>query len=757
MKSLSDSVQYLSGVGPQRFKLFQRLGVNVLYDLLYYLPRKYLDRTQIKSIAEITANIRGRFTASYTTGSKTASSINQDEEITVKGFITGAYLRRLKFRKTIFEIVLSDDTGRISAVWFNQPFLQDVLIKGTEVILSGKVKIFKQVQLSSPEYEIIPAADCEDYVPLHSQGIIPSYPLTGGLTQKFLRRTIKNSLADVLPLMSDAFIASNVMGASMSLAEALKQVHYPDSQEQLQKARQKLVYDELFLFHLSLGLRRHRIHKTQVKYPLKISAKLDERIRARIPFKLTNAQERVIREISNDLVKLSPMNRLLQGDVGSGKTIVAVYAILTAIGNGLQSAFMAPTEILAEQHHRTVSSLLEGSKVKIVYLSGALTAAEKKEAKEIISSGQASLVIGTHALIQKDVLFNKLGLLIIDEQHKFGVMQRADLRSKGENPHTLVMTATPIPRTLALSAFGDLDISTIDEMPPGRQAIKTVLRQPSKITDAFAFIREKIKEGRQVYFVYPLIQDLDEQDNVGQKELSRLAVPLQRDTAIYRQLYGMLPAEAGSRRAGKAEQLAYKTTLKSATTTAKYLKEQIFPGFNIALLHGEMPDKKKDKIMQGFRSGKINILVSTVVIEVGIDVPNASIMVIENAERYGLAQLHQLRGRIGRGAHQSYCLLFGEFTSPESEKRLRIMEETNDGFRIAEEDLRIRGPGEFLGVRQSGLPEFRVADLAIDFDALKATKADAERMLSKDLGLSLPQNRKWLERIKMHFRNLIVE
>jgi ATP-dependent DNA helicase RecG len=338
--------------------------------------------------------------------------------------------------------------------------------------------------------------------------------------------------------------------------------------------------------------------------------------------------------------------------------------------------------------------------------------------REVLNQGAVDLVIGTHALIQKDVVFKKLGLLIIDEQHKFGVMQRTDLRNKGENPHLLIMTATPIPRTLALTAFGDLDISTIDELPPGRMPVRTVLRPSSKMPDAFDFIRHKIYEGRQVYFVYPLIEDSFE------------------------------PA--------LEQQQLYRTNLKSATTMAKYLKEKVFPEYSVALLHGDMNDRKKEKTMHDFRDGEINILVSTVVIEVGIDVPNASVMVIEHAERYGLAQLHQLRGRIGRGVHQSYCLLFGDFTTAEAEQRLKIMEETNDGFRIAEEDLRIRGPGEFLGVKQSGLPEFKIANLSNDFNILRLARTDVQRMLNNDFFLSQSSNKKWLKRISLHFSNLII-
>jgi ATP-dependent DNA helicase RecG len=693
VKKLFDSIQYLNGVGPQRFKSFERLGVRNIYDLLFYFPRKYFDRSLIKNISEVINN--------------NAST----DEITIKGKISGISYYRTKYRKSIFEIIVNDETGSLTAIWFNQPYLRNIFTKGQTVILSGKMKFYKHLQLSSPEYEIIPEKNTDNFSPLHTQGIIPCYSLTEGLSQKLLRRIIKNCLSEYLPLVDDLV---NPLSKTSLLSQALKQIHFPDSQEVVEKTRHYLVYDELFLFQLALEFRRYQIKKTLVKYCFKISSKLNERIRKRIPFQLTPSQEKVIREIINDLTANYPMNRLLQGDVGSGKTIVAVYAILSAIGNGLQVALMAPTEILAEQHARTISRLLVNSKIRTVFLTSELKPKERSNALETIKSGTADLVIGTHALIQKDIAFKKLGLLIIDEQHKFGVMQRADLKNKGENPHVLIMTATPIPRTLALTAFGDLDISTINELPPGRIPVRTILKPSAKIHDAFDFIRQKIREGRQVYFVYPLIEDSPE-THQGQQQL-------------------------------------YRTNLKSVTTMAKYLKEKIFSDCTVAVLHGALIDEKKEKIMRDFREGKINILVSTLVIEVGIDVPNASVMVIEHAERYGLAQLHQLRGRIGRGAYQSFCLLFGDFTTPEAEQRLKIMEETNDGFRIAEEDLRIRGPGEFLGIRQSGLPEFKIANLATDFNTLKLARNDAQKVINNNQ----LTNEKLHHRISLHFKNLIM-
>ena len=692
------SVQYLKGVGPERVKHFHHLGISTSRDLLYHFPRKYLDRTKIKKITEILNFYRSQ---------KSTERLSSAEEETIQGKIVTISLIRTRRRKSIVKAAVSDQSGMIYATWFNQPYLKTYLTKGKKVILSGRIKLLEKPEMIAPEYEVL--AD-DNSPPLHAGGLIPCYPLTEGLKQKFMRRTIKILLDKNIDLPE---IIDDLLRKKRQLPpveQAIRQIHFPDNNTKLATARKRFIYEELFLLQLALGLRRNRVRKSMVKYPLKISTALEERIRQRIPFTLTRSQEKVIREIKQDLLRTHPMNRLLQGDVGSGKTVVAIYASLVAIGNKTQVAFMTPTEILAEQHYQTITQLLADSRVKITLLTSGLPAAERRKRLNLIKQGRINLVIGTHSLIQKQVAFQKLSLLIIDEQHKFGVIQRSVLKQKGGNPHTLVMTATPIPRTMAMTLFGDLDISTIDELPPGRQPIKTLLRPTKKMARALDFIRGKLKEGRQVYFVYPLIE--------------------QSDQAINQQ---------GS--------------LKSATQMAKYLQEKIFPEFRVTLLHGGMSEKKKDQVMQDFRSGRINILVSTVIIEVGIDVPNASIMVIDHAERYGLAQLHQLRGRIGRGTHRSYCLLFGDFTTPESKQRLNIMAETNDGFRIAEEDLRIRGPGEFLGLKQSGFPEFKIVDLHRDFDILKQTRNDAGQVLSRDPLLKQGQHRCLKEIIIKQFKN----
>ncbi|MFA5794587.1 MAG: ATP-dependent DNA helicase RecG [Candidatus Brocadiia bacterium] len=691
MNKLSDSVQYLKGVGPARAKLLNRLNINTLQDLLYYFPRTYLDRSKLQPISQVISE-------------------RPEDEVIISGQILTISAYRTKSGMNITEIAVGDDSGIITAVWFNQFFLKRVFAKGQKILLAGKLARYGRApQIANAEYEIIPTqlmpGENDSYTPVHTQGIVPCYGLTEGLGQKFIRRLMKDTVPAYAPLLPDV-LPRPLTAGQIPLPEAVNAMHFPASMESMAPARQRLVYEELLLLQLALCLKRNQIKKSAVKYPIKISEHLDGRIRARIPFTLTPAQERVIAELKTDLESPHPMHRLLQGDVGSGKTIVAIYAILAAIGNKLQSALMAPTEILAEQHFNTVTRLLAGSSVRIAFLRSGIAKTERQAALESIKQGDIDLVIGTHALIQKDVEFVRLGLIIIDEQHKFGVIQRETLVNKTDNPHLLVMTATPIPRTLALTAFGDLDVSTIDQLPPGRQPVKTILRASQKMPEAIDFIRNRIKEGRQVYFVYPII---DESDSI--------------------------PA-------------------KSATQMAKQLKD-IFSEYQVGLLHGRKTDQHKEKIMNDFRAGKIQILVSTIVIEVGIDVPNASIMAIEHAERYGLAQLHQLRGRIGRGAHKSYCLLFGDFTTEDAESRLKIMEATNDGFRIAEEDLKIRGPGEFFGTRQSGIPAFRIADLSRDFEVLKQTRQDAQALLANDPFLQSPQHKLLFNAIKQQYKDLL--
>jgi len=490
----------------------------------------------------------------------------------------------------------------------------------------------------------------------------------------------------------------------LPLDKAIREIHFPETFDALKRAKTRLVYDELLTLEMAMALRRSGI-KEETGIAFKAGPNVDAHIRNLIPFALTNAQERVIREITTDMRSNKPMNRLLQGDVGSGKTVVAIYAILAAIANGYQAAFMAPTEILSEQHFQTIQKYLQHSHVRMQLLTGSTNSKFKKDVLEKIRTGQIDLVIGTHALIEDTVQFKKLGLVVIDEQHKFGVIQRLKLKEKGFQPDVLIMTATPIPRTLSITLFGDLDISILDEMPPGRTPIKTFWISKDKETDSYNFIHGEINKGRQVFIVYPLVEESAVLD------------------------------------------------LKAAVTEAKRLQHDVFPACKVGLLHGQMKSGDKDKIMTDFKEKRYDILVSTVIIEVGIDVPNATVMVVEHAERFGLAQLHQLRGRIGRGSELSYCLLFGNPKTNEARERLKIMTKTCDGFKIAEIDFKLRGPGEFFGTRQHGLPELKISDLIKDFPILKQARSDAFEIVSKDPHLTQETHQKIRQKVLETFKD----
>jgi ATP-dependent DNA helicase RecG len=657
---LQKPLQFLKGVGPKRAALLDRLGLSTLQDLLYHLPRDYQDRSQIVPIKDICFG----------------------SPATIMGKVLDVSLRPTKGRKTLLEVLVADDTGTIAATWFNQPFLKEKFRKGQELLLHGKIGSYKYLQIINPEFEAVGTSGIEEEGPALSMGrIVPIYPLTEGVGQGYLRRIARLTIEECAPHLEDIIPTSFCrLRQLMPAREALKEAHFPSSMEAMRKARRRLIYEELFLLQLAMALRRSRI-RLEEGYSFSIGPTVDAHIRRLFPFKLTRAQERVIADIRKDMESPRPMNRLLQGDVGSGKTVVALYAMLAAVANGFQAAIMAPTEILAEQHYRTLQRYLADSRVRVSLLVGGNP--NRKEDLESLSKGEIDIAVGTHALISRDVRFKRLGLAVVDEQHKFGVLQRAALRLKGRRPDVLVMTATPIPRSLSLTLFGDLDISIIDEMPPGRTPVKTLWISRKKLQEAYEFLRCRLREGQQVYVVYPLIEESEKLD------------------------------------------------LRSAREGAKRFKEY-FPEFKVELLHGRMNSQEKERIMRNFRERQIHVLVSTIVIEVGIDVPNATVMVIEHAERFGLSQLHQLRGRIGRGSGQSYCLLFAEPGSPEAKKRLEVFTQTSDGFRIAEEDLKLRGPGELFGTRQHGLLDLRVSDLVRDLPLLTQAREDAFRLVESD-------------------------
>lgn len=675
--SLLKNVQYLKGVGPRRSALLKRLDIQTIYDLLYYFPREYQDRSNISNISSISANTVA----------------------TIKGHVVDVNSHYAHNGKHVLEVYLSDDTGVIEGIWFNQPFLKKKFHEGDEFIFHGKVRFYKRLQIANPEFELITGDD-----PLTSEGIVPIYPLTEHLTQALFRRLTKSTVDEYVDSIKEMFDEKFLIRRKLcSVTNALKNIHFPESLEHLKLARRRLAYDEFFLLETAMALRRRGI-KEETGYSFKIGQNVESHIIRLFPFSLTKGQKRVIDEIRDDMRSEKPMNRLLQGDVGSGKTVVAIYALLAAIANGFQTAFMAPTEILAEQHYQTLLRYLSGASVKMMLLTGGSPAAQRKENISKINSGEIDLVVGTHALIMKDVKFKRLGMVVVDEQHKFGVMQRANLRMKGCRPDVLVMTATPIPRTLSLTIFGDLDISILDEMPPGRTQVVTQWVPEKHLLEAYEFIRRELKSGGQAFIIYPLVKESEKLD------------------------------------------------LKSATDGARTLQDTVFPEFKVGLLHGQMKQQDKDRIMRGFRERRYDILVSTIVIEVGIDVPNATVMVVEHAERFGLAQLHQLRGRIGRGSHKSYCLLFGNSRTLESRKRLQIMTQTTDGFRIAEEDLKIRGPGEFFGTRQHGLPELKIGDLIGDYPLLKLARDDAFSIVQNDGHLEHGENKLIREMVIERFK-----
>ena len=675
MAKLFDSVRYLKGVGEARAKTFAALGITTLYDLISYFPRTYEDRSRILPIAELQVEEPACFRAFVTTQPRT-HHIRKGLDLT--------------------KLTVADETAKLNLTFFNQTYVAGNLEYGREYYFYGTLNgDYLGYQITNPIFEPVEAPG------VLTRRIMPIYPLTAGLHNNLISRSVQQALdacLDELPELLPQALRGRY--GLCDAATAYRNIHAPDSFEALAQARHRLIFEEFFIFSVGLSLlRTSRSRKSRAPFAIPDRAEFE----ASLPFSLTGAQRRAIGEIAADLETGRVMNRLIQGDVGSGKTVVAAAAAWMTAKNGRQTALMAPTEILAEQHARGLEPLLAPLGVRIALLTGAMTPARKKAARAAIAAHEADLIVGTHALISEATSFSDLGLVIADEQHRFGVAQRAALAEKGDDPHLLVMSATPIPRTLALILYGDLDLSVIDELPPGRQRIDTYLVGEDKRARMNAFIRKQVAEGHQVYIVCPAIEE-------GEDE-----------------------------------------SLRSAEAWAETLQQAVFPDLRVALLHGKMKPAQKEAAMAAFARGEQDILVATTVIEVGVDVPNATLMVIENADRFGLSQLHQLRGRVGRGSAKSYCVLFSSNRNPETLKRLKALCKTNDGFEISREDLALRGPGDFFGTRQHGLPAFKVGSLELDLKTLQDAQAAAADFVTDEALPSRPEYQPLMERIRALF------
>lgn len=655
---LKKGIKSVKGIGEARALLLNKLGIFTVEDILNYFPRDYEDRSSFKNIAQLMDGEKCAFEGSI------ASKIVESRPR--KGLL-------------ISKLSIRDETGLIYATWFNQPYIKNVFKPGESYVFYGKITRKRTFEIQNPVYEKISESEMKN-----TSRIIPVYPSTGKLSQNVIRTTVEAALQMVSGSLEDAL--PNALRENYNLCDinyAVNKIHFPANSEEFDTARYRLAFEELLL--LQLGLLRIKGDLDNSPRGFSFGAAAETEAFAKIlPFKLTGAQIKVFKDIETDMESTRIMNRLVQGDVGSGKTILAVLALYKAAKSGFQGAFMVPTEILAQQHYKSVSSLFEAHGIHTALLTGSLSKKVKTEVINAVKAGMIDIVIGTHALLEENVTFNWLGLVVTDEQHRFGVRQRALLSAKGEKPDMLVMTATPIPRTLALIIYGDLDISVLDELPPGRKKIKTYVVDETMRERINNFIRKKVAEGQQVYIVCPLVEESDE-------------------------------VEA-----------------KSAVEIADRIAGQDFRDLTVALIHGKMKPADKDEVMQRFVSGEVNILVSTTVIEVGVNVPNATVMVVENAERFGLAQLHQLRGRVGRGEEQSFCILFNEGKNEIAAQRMMIMEKTNDGFVISEKDLELRGPGEFFGTRQHGIPDLKIANLYKDIDILKKAQEAAKNIIAAD-------------------------
>ena len=677
--TLSTSLHSIKGVGPARADALSAIGIHIVADLLHYYPRKHLDRTTITLI----------------------SKLQKDKQATVVGNVEAADIRQGK-RRQYFQAILSDGKGMLTLTWFNAAQYMKRTIKiGDRLAVSGKVEFFNGFQIVHPEYDKL--KDNED--PVNSGLVIPLYSIPAELKKtridsRTLRRLIKTIL-DSLEEIPDHFSLEFTNQHDLCpLNQALRNIHFAESISVLNEAVNRLKFDEHFFLQLLMAVRKSSIQQTGTKALIKIGPQV-KLISDSLDFELTSAQKKVIKEIKDDMARPFSMNRLLQGDVGSGKTIVSILVAAIAVANSVQVAVMAPTEILAQQHYQSFKIYAETARMTCAILVGGTPAKERKAILDGLATGRIDIIIGTHALIQEDVAFKELGLAIVDEQHRFGVLQRGDLTGKGFNPHFLAMTATPIPRTLAITYHGDMDLSIIDEMPKDRIPIITKVVEETRLEKIYTFMKEEVKAGRQCMVVYPLVKETEKSD------------------------------------------------LAAAVEMHGELSENVFPELIVGLIHGRMKKDDKDEVMDAYARNDIHILVSTTVIEVGIDIPNATVMLIENADRFGLTQLHQLRGRVGRGSKKSYCILVRRNFTENSKKRLQIMESTSDGFVISDEDLKLRGPGEFFGIRQSGFLKYKIADMVTDGPILRKARQSAFELVKSDPNLNQPEH----ELIRIRFMN----
>ncbi len=717
--SLDTPIQYLKGVGPRRSDLFRRLGIATLRDILYHLPRRHEDRRTFLPIAQLVpgqkATIRGRVRSSAIFRAKTGTVILQVaiDDATPPPDLGPHEPAAILAVPPSAGKAGGGATGALTALWFNQPYMRRWFPVGTELILFGTVDLIgRRFQMAAPEFEVIPKEEGESpsgMAPksLHMGRVVPIYPATSGLHQRELRTAVASALKGLLPLLTDPLPQELRQRHSLlDLPTALKRIHFPPAPEAVAAAQERLTFEELLCFQLALALRRRAL-QARPGISHEVQGEWVERWRNQLPFQLTAGQEKAIQEITQDMAAPRPMHRLFQGEVGSGKTVVAAYAIVVAAQNGFQSAVMAPTEVLARQHAITLSQLLGGIDLSVGLLTSSQDDSSRRQLMGDLAQGTLSVVVGTHALLEPWVKFRRLGLVVVDEQQKFGVDQRAAIVAKGSHPDLLILTATPIPRTLALTLYGEMDISTLAEQPKGRRPVKTLWMDSTRRQEVYGFIRSELEAGRQAYVVCP---------RIGPKEAeSRL--PLE-------DLFD------GS------EEVSEKAIAETGKIFREYQKA--FPNFRVGLLHGRMSPAEQKAVFTTFRHQEIHLLVATQIIEVGVDIPNATVMVIEGAERFGLSQLHQLRGRVGRGEHEAACILLSDPKDPDAVERLCTLVEISDGFRIAEEDLRLRGPGQLLGKRQAGLPDLKCLQWASQGPWLEVSRAEADQLLARDPKLADP-------------------